>query len=91
MAFSRAFVLLIASCIDDDVRIRSRATQNRVLRYEILLPSNRTPAGSGANGIDTLRAAFAYAVAAELIGRSPCRDVNLPKAGKVRATCGWSR
>ncbi len=30
----------------------------------------------------TLRAAFAYAVAAELIGRSPCHDVNLPKAVK---------
>jgi integrase len=30
----------------------------------------------------TLRAAFAYAVSAELIARSPCHDVNLPKAVK---------
>jgi len=30
----------------------------------------------------TLRAAFAYAVSAGLIGRSPCHDVNLPKAVK---------
>ena len=32
----------------------------------------------------TLRAAFAYAVAAELISRSPCHDVNLPKAVRRR-------
>ena len=30
----------------------------------------------------TLRAAFAYAVSVGLIGRSPCHDVNLPKAVK---------
>jgi site-specific recombinase XerD len=30
----------------------------------------------------TLRAAFAYAVSAGLIGRSPCHDVSLPKAVK---------
>jgi integrase len=37
----------------------------------------------------TLRAAFAYAVSAELIARSPCHDVNLPKAAKrVRRVVG---
>ena len=30
----------------------------------------------------TLRAAFAYAVSAELISRSPCHNVNLPRAAK---------
>lgn len=30
----------------------------------------------------TLRAAFAYAVVAGLMGRSPCHDVNLPRARK---------
>src|SRR5664280_1587693 len=30
----------------------------------------------------TLRSAFTYAVSADLIGRSPCRDINLPKEVK---------